>query len=153
MQLPEEFVVRREIHAIQHFGQSLLEPIPPGEVIFAERPSPYAHMIEAVWQQRRYLVFERDLKERTEPVRKPTEEDPPERIWGHSRGISPNTHQRFATERPTFTLAPVLLKICTGTQSRCRTVEYVPLPATRFGCHERTDWFPEGIHHSTSKFV
>jgi len=81
MQLPQEFVVRREIYAIRHFGQSLLEPIPPGEVILADRPSPYARMIEAVWQGKRYLVFERDLNERTEPVRKPLDEDPPERMW------------------------------------------------------------------------
>jgi hypothetical protein len=38
MQLPGEFVVRREIQAIQHFGQSMLERIPLGEVILADRP-------------------------------------------------------------------------------------------------------------------
>jgi hypothetical protein len=80
MQFPQEFVVRREICAIRHFGQSLLELIPPGEVILADRPSPYARMIEAVWQGRRYLVFERDVRERTEPV-KPMDENPPERMW------------------------------------------------------------------------
>ena len=80
MQLPEEFVVRREIHAIQHYGHSLLEPIPPGEVILAERASMYARMIEVVWQERRYLVFDRDLTERAEPVRRPVEDDPPERL-------------------------------------------------------------------------
>jgi hypothetical protein len=77
MQLPQKFVVRCEIQAIQHFGQSMLEPIPPGEFIFAERPSPYAHLIEVVWQGRRYLVFEHDLETRMEPVRKPKDEDPP----------------------------------------------------------------------------
>ena len=81
MDLPEEFVVRCEIHAIQRFGQSLLEPIPPGEVILAERPSAYARMVEVVWQERRYLVFDRDLTERAEPLRKSVDEDPPERIW------------------------------------------------------------------------
>ena len=81
MQLPEEFVVRREIHAIQHYAHSLLEPIPPGEVILADCHSMYARMIEVVWQERRYLVFDRDLTERAEPVRKSVDEDPPERIW------------------------------------------------------------------------
>ena len=81
MQLPEEFVLRSEIHAIQNFGQSLLERIPVGEVILADCHSIYARMIDVVWQERRYLVFERDLTERAEPVRKPTDEDPSERIW------------------------------------------------------------------------
>jgi hypothetical protein len=80
MQLPQEFVVRSEIHAIQHFGPSLLERIPRGEVILADRPSPYPRMIEAVWHEKRYLIFERDLKERAEPVGNPTEEDPPEQL-------------------------------------------------------------------------
>jgi len=75
-QFPQEFIVRREVHAIQHFGQSLLEPIPAGEVILAECPSHYARMIEVVWHQKRYLVFDRDLTERAEPLRKSTEEDP-----------------------------------------------------------------------------
>jgi hypothetical protein len=81
MQLPQEFVVRREIQAIQHFGQSLLEPVPAGEVILVEGPSPFAHMIEMLWQDRHYLIFERDLKERSEPLRKPTEKDPSEWMW------------------------------------------------------------------------
>jgi hypothetical protein len=75
-QLPQEFIVRREIHAIQHFGQSLLEPIPAGEVILAECPSNYARMVEVIWHRQRYLVFDRDLTERAEPLRKSTEEDP-----------------------------------------------------------------------------
>jgi hypothetical protein len=36
-------------------------------------------MIEAVWQERKYLVFERDLNERAESVR--LTEDPPKRVW------------------------------------------------------------------------
>ena len=80
-ELPQEFIVRREIHAIQHFGQSLLEPIPAGEVILADRPSHYAKMIEVVWHERRYLVFDRDLTERAEPLRKSTEEDPTEAMF------------------------------------------------------------------------
>jgi len=75
-ELPQEFVVRREIHAIQYFGQGLLEPIPAGEVILAERPSHYARMVEVNWHQSQYLVFDRDLTERAEPLRKSTEEDP-----------------------------------------------------------------------------
>jgi hypothetical protein len=74
-QLPQEFVVHREIHAIQGFGQGLIEPIPASEVILADRPSHYARLIEVVWHQKPYLVFERDLVERAEPLRKSTEED------------------------------------------------------------------------------
>jgi hypothetical protein len=80
LDLPQEFVVQREIHAIQHFGQSLYETIPPGEVILADRPSNYARMIEIVWQEKRYLIFARDLAERAEPLGKSVEEDPPERV-------------------------------------------------------------------------
>jgi len=80
-ELPQEFIVRREIHAIQHFGQSLLEPIPAEEVILADRPSHYARMIEVVWQQRRYLVFDRDLTERAEPLRKFSEDDPTQTMF------------------------------------------------------------------------
>jgi hypothetical protein len=75
-ELPQDFIVGREIHAIQYFGQGLLEPIPAGEVVLAERPSNYARMIEVVWDQKRYLVFDRDLTERAEPIKKSTEEDP-----------------------------------------------------------------------------
>jgi len=79
--LPQEFIVRREIHATQHFGQSSLEPIPASEVILAERLSNYARMIEVVWHQKRYLVFDRDLTERAEPLRKSTEEDPTQAMF------------------------------------------------------------------------
>lgn len=87
MNLPQEFVVRREIHVIQHFGQSLFEAIPPGEVILANRPSNYARMIEIVWQEKRYLIFARDLAERAEPLRKSVE-DPPGTGVGVT-GVSP----------------------------------------------------------------
>lgn len=75
-QLPEEFVIRREIYAIQYFGQSLLEAIPIGEVILAERSSNYARMVEVVWRHKRYLLFDRDLTERADPLRKFRDEDP-----------------------------------------------------------------------------
>jgi len=74
--LPREFIVRREVYAIQFFGRNLLERIPPDAVVLADRPSPYKCMIEVVWQGRRYVVFERDLRERTEPAKKPEDEDP-----------------------------------------------------------------------------
>ena len=77
MQLPREFILRREICAIQLFGRNLLERIPPDAVILADCPSAYKRMIEVVWQERRYAVFERDLRERTEPVKKLQDEDPP----------------------------------------------------------------------------
>lgn len=76
MQLPQEFVVRREIYAIQLFGRNLLECIPTDAVIFVDRTSAHKRMLEVVWQERRYIVFERDLKERAEPA-KPQDEDPP----------------------------------------------------------------------------
>ena len=75
MQLPREFVIQREVQAIQHFGQNRLERIPPGEIVFAERGSRYTRMIEAVLQGKRYLIFERDLTERAEPLRKPVDQD------------------------------------------------------------------------------
>jgi len=72
-QFPQEFIVRRELYAIQHFGQSRLEPIPAGAFIIAERQSAYARMSEVVWQGQLYLVFDRDLAERAEPARKSTQ--------------------------------------------------------------------------------
>ena len=89
MQLPEEFVVRREIGAIQHFGQSLLEPIPSGEVILVERVSLYARMIEVVWQERRYLVFDRDLTDVRNPSGSPQTKIPPSGFGFSSEGSHP----------------------------------------------------------------
>jgi len=34
-------------------------------------------MIEVIWQEKRYVVFERDLQERMEPLKKPEAEDDP----------------------------------------------------------------------------
>jgi len=81
MQFPQDFIIRRELHAIQHFGQSLLEPISAGAIIRAERQSAYSRMIEAIWNDKPYLIFERDLTERTEPVEKPVEDSPVEPAW------------------------------------------------------------------------
>ncbi|HTW64353.1 MAG TPA: hypothetical protein VME17_07040 [Bryobacteraceae bacterium] len=67
MQFGRELVLREQICAIQLFGRKALERIPAGSIIFAEHPSNYVRMIEVVWQQRRYLVFQRDLEERTKP--------------------------------------------------------------------------------------
>ena len=44
IELPQEFIVRREIYAIQLFGRNLLEQIPPGAVILAECLSTYIRM-------------------------------------------------------------------------------------------------------------
>jgi len=77
IQLPQEFVLRREVYAIQHFGRSLLERIPPDAIILADRLSTHARMIEVVWKEKRYIVFERDLEERAEPWGIPQDEDPP----------------------------------------------------------------------------
>lgn len=69
MQFAREVVLRKEIWAIQLFGHILLERIPPGSVIVVDRPSTYTRMIEVVWQEKRYIVFQRDLEERTETVK------------------------------------------------------------------------------------
>lgn len=66
-QLPQEFVLRSEVCAIQLFGRNLLECIPPSTVILADRPSTHTRMIEVLWKQKRYIVFQRDLKELAEP--------------------------------------------------------------------------------------
>jgi hypothetical protein len=66
IQLPQEFVLRREVSAIQLFGRSLLERIPPNAVILADRPAAHVRMIEAIWKEKRYIVFLRDLEERAE---------------------------------------------------------------------------------------
>ena len=69
--LPQKFVLRRKVYAFQRFGRELLERIPADAVILAERPTEYASMIEVAWEDRRYLVFERDLRELAEPFNKP----------------------------------------------------------------------------------
>ena len=66
-QLPQEFVLRSEVCAIQLFGRNLLECIPPSTVILADRPSTHTRMIEVLWKQKRYIVFQRDLEELAEP--------------------------------------------------------------------------------------
>lgn len=81
MHLPQEFTTHRAIDVIQHFGQSLIENIPAGEVILVERSSRYGRMFEAIWKDKRYLIFARDLQERTEPNNKPSDEDPLDRIF------------------------------------------------------------------------
>lgn len=67
IQLPQEFVLRREVGAIQLFGRNRIERIPPDAVIFADRVSTHARMIEVVWNEQRYIVFQRDLEERAQP--------------------------------------------------------------------------------------
>src|SRR5579864_4893008 len=76
IRLPQEFVTRREVGAIQLFGGNGIERIPPDAIILADRPSTHARMIEVVWNEKRYVVFQRDLEERAEPCN-PQQEDPP----------------------------------------------------------------------------
>jgi hypothetical protein len=71
IQLPQTFVFRSEIYGIQLFGRNLLERIPPDAVILADRPYTHVRMIEAIWKERRYIVFQRDLEENAEPFRNP----------------------------------------------------------------------------------
>jgi len=66
MQDSRELVVDDEICAIQLFGRSTLECIPPGSVIAVQEASKYARMVEILWCEKRYLAFERDLEERTQ---------------------------------------------------------------------------------------
>ena len=72
-QLPQEFVLRSEVCAIQLFGRNLLECIPTSTVILADCPSTHTRMIEVVWNEKRYIVFQRDLEELAEP-RQPQQE-------------------------------------------------------------------------------
>jgi len=76
IRLPQEFVIRREVCAVQLFGRNLLERIPPDSVILADRPAAHQRMIEVVWNEKRYLAFQRDLEERAES-RVSEQEDPP----------------------------------------------------------------------------
>jgi len=69
IQLPQEFVALRDVYVFQLFGRNGLEPIPPGAVILAARHSSYVRMIEAIWQDKEYIVFERDLRECMVPVK------------------------------------------------------------------------------------
>lgn len=71
--LPQKFVLRRQVYAFQLFGRQLLERIPAEAVIVAESPSMYSSMIEVAWEQRRYLIFERDIRELAEPLNDPTD--------------------------------------------------------------------------------
>ena len=68
---PQQLILRAEVWAIQLFGRNGLERIPSGTIIVAEKHSQYARMIEVVWDGERYVMFERDVEERTEPCEKP----------------------------------------------------------------------------------
>lgn len=68
MQFARELMLRDEICAVQLFGHNVFERIPRGSVIFVDRPSTYVRMVEVIWQDKRYIVFQRDLEERTESV-------------------------------------------------------------------------------------
>jgi len=74
--LLQEFVTRRVVGTVQLIGRNRIERIPPDSVILADRPSTHARMIEVTWNEKRYVVFQRDLEERAEP-RNPQQEDPP----------------------------------------------------------------------------
>lgn len=85
IQLPQEFIVRREMLALQDFGRSLLERIGAGEVILAKhrvakQRDQWPRMIEVVWHERPYLIYERDLTEQAEPVGQ-TKEGPPRSMF------------------------------------------------------------------------
>lgn len=71
MQLARKVVVRNDICVVQLFGRNHLERIPSGSVVLADCPSTYERMIEVVWQEKRYAMFQRDLEERTEPAIRP----------------------------------------------------------------------------------
>ena len=75
LRLPQSFVVRREVYVFQLFGRSALQRIPPGAVILASHRSTHERMI--IWQEKRYVVFERDVQERMSPLKKPEFDDGP----------------------------------------------------------------------------
>ncbi len=79
-QLPQEFFLRSEVCAIQLFGRNLLECIPRSTVILADRPSAHTRMIEVLWKEKRYIVFQRDLEELAEPYK-------PEQVYLPSSGL------------------------------------------------------------------
>ena len=68
MHHPLDSLVHCEICVIQLFGRNRLECIAPGCVITVQGTSAYTRMAEIVWREKRYLAFERDLDERTQPV-------------------------------------------------------------------------------------
>jgi hypothetical protein len=77
IRLPQEFVLRSEICAIQLFGRNLLECLPTSTVVLAERPSTHTRMFEVLWKEKRYIVFQRDLEELAEPRQLEQERLPP----------------------------------------------------------------------------
>lgn len=77
LQLPQEFVVLIEVYAFPLYGRGVLACIPPGAVILASCRSTHKRMIDVIWQEKRYVVFERDLQERMSPLKKPETEDDP----------------------------------------------------------------------------
>jgi len=75
LRFPQEFVVRREVYGFGPKGR--LERIPPGAVVLASSRSTHKRMIEVIWREKQYDVFERDLQDRMEPLAKPPLEDDP----------------------------------------------------------------------------
>ena len=83
IQLPQEFVVRREVYAFPLFGRGALDCIPAGSVVLASCRSTHPRMIEVIWQEKHYIVFERDLQDHMEPLKKPENEDDPPPVLEH----------------------------------------------------------------------
>lgn len=82
LQLPQNFVVRREVYVFQLFERSALKRIPPDTVILVSHRSTHKRMIEVIWEEKWYVAFERDVHERMEPLNKPENEDDPCRTSG-----------------------------------------------------------------------
>jgi hypothetical protein len=76
-ELPQKFIVLSEVYAFRLYGRSVLACIPAGAVVLASCRSTHKRMIEVIWQEERYVVFERDLQERMSPLKKPESEDDP----------------------------------------------------------------------------
>lgn len=77
LQLPREFVVGSEVYAFSLNGRGVLECIPAGTVILASRRSTPKSMVEILWPDKPYVVFERDIRDRMQPLTKPEPEDDP----------------------------------------------------------------------------
>jgi hypothetical protein len=76
---PQEFILQRDMSAVQVCGDPHIESIPCKARVVAERAannpggieeseSSHSPMIEVVWDGERYLVFEKDLKDGADAV-------------------------------------------------------------------------------------
>jgi hypothetical protein len=134
------YVLQREIVAIQVFGRYLLEKIPPGSMILVSGHTTRERMLVVLWEDREYIMFERDLKERATPVGQQKDEDPAEPL----RALLERFHPPTANVPHQFHLVRVVLKLYPRNIIPMQNRFVRAVVSTRFGCQERTGWFSEG---------